>query len=162
MDGAENTFKVHGSDIDNFNIGTKIQLQTQRQSSSIVHPTVLVGLLRGEFLLVKCPVVRNVPFVFYDEEQIVVRAFTGTNIFTFNSTVSRTLLSPPYYMYIAYPVEIKASALRTALKVKVSINGTVEYEDLSNISQSLPIHLNNLSRTGAAIEIKSLLHLTQN
>ena len=142
--------KVGG--IDNLHVGTKIQLQAQRDVASIVHFTTLIGHVSGEFLLVKSPIVRNVPFIFYDAEEVGVHAFAGTTIFTFNSVVTRTLLSPTYYMHLLYPTDVKTLCLRGALRVRVKISGNIEFVDAAKHTCSAAMCLINLSQSGAALE----------
>jgi c-di-GMP-binding flagellar brake protein YcgR len=86
-----------------------------------------------------------------------VRAFTGTTIYSFASTVLRTLLSPLYYMHIEYPQEMQSSALRAELRVKVSTAAELEYTDLTGSKTIKPATLADLSLSGARIHSEELI-----
>ncbi|WP_198599114.1 flagellar brake protein, partial [Escherichia coli] len=73
---------VPGSSLQNFNVGTRMQLRIQRDTGKIEHFSSLIGFVKDEFLMVKCPVARNTPFILHDGEQVLVRAFTGTTIYS--------------------------------------------------------------------------------
>ncbi|MBC7502414.1 MAG: flagellar brake protein [Herminiimonas sp.] len=147
--------------IQNFNIGTRVQLRNQRDEKPVEHFSSLIGLVKDEFLLVKCPIERNAPFVFYDDEEVLVRAFTGTMIYTFTSTVMRTFLSPLYYMHLAYPRMVTRSALRSALRVKVRLPASVEYANAGGVARTVEVNLVNLSLSGAAIEAPEVIPVGQ-
>jgi c-di-GMP-binding flagellar brake protein YcgR len=147
--------------IQNFNIGTRVQLRGQRDNTAVEHFSSLIGLVKDEFLLVKSPVVRNAPFIFLDGEEVLVRAFTGTVIYTFSSTVMRTFLSPLYYMHLAYPRAVTRAALRSALRVRMRLPATVEYVGPPGPAQTVMGTLVNLSLSGAAIETGTAIPVGQ-
>lgn len=155
---------VKGSDaamldsaFENFNVGTRVQLRTQRDTGTVEHFSSLIGFVKGEFLMVKCPVVRNTPFILHDGEQVLVRAFTGTTIHSFPSTVIRTLLSPLYYMHLEYPQEMQSSALRAELRIKVNAPAELEYKDLTGSKAINQATLVDLSLSGARIASEDLI-----
>jgi c-di-GMP-binding flagellar brake protein YcgR len=149
---------VLGSSLQNFNVGTRIQLRMQRDTGTIEHFSSLIGFVKDEFLMVKCPVVRNTPFILHDGEQVLVRAFTGTTIYSFASIVQRTLLSPLYYMHLEYPHAMQSSALRNELRVKVGAPAELEYsEDLTGSKASKPATLVDLSLSGARITSEEVI-----
>lgn len=158
MDSYERSAKVDAEgDLDTLNVGTRIRLETQRNGLPDVQLTTLLGFSKGDFLIVKCPVVRNVPYTYYDSESVLVRAFTGTTIFTFSSFVTRTLLSPMYYMHLAFPESVTTSSLRSSLRVKVEFTGMLTYQDLVGSEQTAPAQFLNLSQSGAAIAVEEAL-----
>ena len=152
---------IVNSAIQTFNVGTKVQLRMQREVGVIEHFSSLIGFVKDEFLLVKAPVAQKTPFVFYDGEQILVRAFTGTTIYSFASTITRVILSPIYYMHLAYPQVIESSALRSALRVKVNLPATVSFDDPTGSNQSAQITLVNLSVSGASIDSEFAIAIGQ-
>lgn len=162
MNSPQQPSKSVDHELNILNVGTRLQLESQRTGSSDAHFTILLGFSKGDFLIVKCPVVRNVPFIYYDAELVLVRAFTGTTIFTFHSLVTRTLLSPMYYMHLAFPDLVTKSSLRSALRIKVDLKGTVVFQDLAGHQQSAQVQLLNLSLTGAALVIGKALSVGQN
>jgi len=154
-DGADAA--VVDASFENFNIGTRVQLHTQRDTGTAEHFSTLIGFVKGEFLMVKCPIVRNTPFIHHEGEQVLVRAFTGTTIYSFGSTVIRTLLSPLYYMHLAYPHEIRSSALRAEFRIKVSAPAALEYKDLTGATAIKQSTLVDLSTSGARITSEELI-----
>ena len=161
-----NSSKEIGTDagaagIHNLYIGTRLQLRTNGDNCVAEQFSTLVGLVRDEFLLVKSPVVRNTPFVYYAGEEIMVRAFTGTIIYGFSATVVRTFLSPLYYMHLSYPRDVTISALRSTLRFRIKLPAILSYKDHEGIARSNPATILNLSISGAAIESSLLLEIGQ-
>ncbi len=144
------------------NVGTRVQLRGLDDPGATEHFSSLIGYVKDEFLLVKLPVLRGSPFIFYDGIQILVRAFTGTTIHTFRSTVTRTLLSPFYYMHLSYPAEVSSAMLRTALRVKVRIAARIEYTPPGKAVVTLPALFVNLSTSGASFECDTVVPVGQN
>ena len=147
--------------IHNLYIGTRVQLRTQCDTGGVEQFSTLIGLVRDEFLLVKSPVLRNTPFIYYAGEKIMVRAFTGTLIYGFSATVVRTFLSPFYYMHLSYPRDVTISALRSAMRFKTKLPAVLSYTDHEGVARSNPATLINLSVSGAAIESSVLLSMEQ-
>jgi c-di-GMP-binding flagellar brake protein YcgR len=155
--GKETGASVSGFSLQNFNVGTRIQLRMQRDTGTIEHFSSLIGFVKDEFLMVKCPMERNTPFILHDGEQVLVRAFTGTTIYSFASTVLRTLLSPLYYMHLAYPQAMQGSALRAELRVKAAAPAELEYTDLTGGKAVKQATLVDLSLSGARIASEELI-----
>ena len=143
------------------NVGTRVQLRGLDDPGATEHFSSLIGYVKDEFLLVKLPVVRGSPVIFYDGIQILVRAFTGTTIYTFRSTVLRTLLSPSYYMHLGYPPEVTGATLRSALRIKVRIAVRIEYTPPGKVAVTLKGFLVNLSTSGASIECDAVVPVGQ-
>jgi c-di-GMP-binding flagellar brake protein YcgR len=150
------------SSLQNFNIGTRVQLHTQRDTGTVEHFSSLIGFVKDEFLMVKCPMVRNTPFIHHDGEQVLVRAFTGTTIYSFDSIVIRTLLSPLYYMHLEYPQAIRSSALRAELRIKVGATAELAYKDLTGGNVINQATLVDLSLSGARIASGELISIGGN
>ncbi len=148
---------VLDSSFQNFNVGTRVQLRTQRDTGTVEHFSSLIGFVKDEFLMVKCPTVRNTPFILHDGEQILVRAFTGTTIYSFASAVIRTLLSPLYYMHLEYPQEMQSTALRAELRVKVNVPVDLEYKDLTGVQAISQAILVDLSLSGVRIASEEVI-----
>jgi c-di-GMP-binding flagellar brake protein YcgR len=141
----------------NFNVGTRMQLRVQRDTGPVEHFSSLIGFVKDEFVMVKSPMVRNIPFTFYDGEPILVRAFTGMKIYSFTSTVVRTVTSPLSYIHLDYPKAIQSSALRSEIRVRTSLSASVAYQDLAGSKKSAQVPLVNLSLSGAAIDCQAPL-----
>jgi c-di-GMP-binding flagellar brake protein YcgR len=139
------------------NVGTRIQVRAVRENGQAEYFSFVVGFVRGEFLLIKSPVLRNTPVVLPDGDIVEVRAFTGTTIFRFKATVVRTLLDPLYCMHVTYPTEVERSSLRSELRVKLTLPSTISYQDESGAMQETQGRIVNLSASGAAIEVNSSL-----
>ncbi|MBC7513859.1 MAG: flagellar brake protein [Herminiimonas sp.] len=142
-------------------VGTRVQLRGLDDPGATEHFSSLIGYVKDEFLLVKLPVVRGSPVIFYDGIQILVRAFTGTTIYTFRATVQRTLLSPSYYMHLSYPSDVASATLRSALRVKVRIPARIEYTPPGKAGVSLQVLLVNLSTSGASIDCDAIVPVGQ-
>ncbi|MGV3743375.1 MAG: flagellar brake protein [Burkholderiaceae bacterium] len=140
------------SEFQNFNVGARLQLRVQRDAGAVEHFSSLIGFVKNEFVMVKLPMVRSMPFAFYDGEPILVRAFTGMKIHSFTSTVLRTFVNPLNYMHLAFPKAIQSSSLRSELRVKTNLSASVTYKDVAGAKKSAQVPLINLSLSGAAID----------
>ena len=142
-------------------VGTRIQVRGIDDAGATDHFSSLIGYVKDEFLLVRLPMVRGAPVIFYDGIQLLVRAFTGTTIHTFRSTVMRTLLSPCYYMHLSYPAELTSATLRTALRVRVRIPVQIAYTPPGKSAATIQGVLANLSISGASIECGQAIAIGQ-
>lgn len=142
-------------------VGTRMQVRALDEVGATEHFSSLIGYVKDEFLLVKLPVVRGSPVVFYDGTKLQVRAFTGTTIHTFGSTVTRTLLNPFRYMHLSYPAEIASATLRTALRVRVRIPVQIDYTPPGKSAATSQGVLANLSISGASMECHEAMTVGQ-
>lgn len=145
--GVEQTSSILSSQI-----GTRLQLFTRRDIKPVQHFSTLIGYLKGEYIICKTPTIDNVSIPFNNGEKVSIRGFTGTNIFSFDTSVIRTFSHPLLYMHLYFPYEIKNVGLRRAARIKVNIPAQISVLHPGEPALILDAWLTNLSLTGAALE----------
>ena len=121
----------------NLQVGARLQMALRHGSQQLVYYTELIGYADGEYLIVKTPVENGLTVQMQVEELVVLRIFSGMNVFTFNCNVKTIFRSPHFYIHLSFPTDIKAKALRSAIRAKVD----------------LPVQINGISRAGVITDI---------
>jgi c-di-GMP-binding flagellar brake protein YcgR len=141
-------FRRYDFDAMHLQVGSRLQLTLFHGTKPAQYFTTLIGYVKDEYLLVKIPLVNGVPVTLLDGERLTVRAFSGTNVCTFFSTVERLFLKPLYYVHLAFPQIIEGAPLRQAMRIKVNIPArAIPHEGLE-----VPARISNLSVAGALLE----------
>lgn len=122
-------------------VGMRLQLCVTRGGIPEQHITTLVGYLAGRYVLVTVPFAHDMTALIDPGEEVEIRAFSGTHVFTFRATVDTLLRSPYYYMHLSYPKRVLGRQLRSAVRVPVTLPaqatpaaGTPQEAKLTNIS----------------------------
>lgn len=149
--GEPGNAQRHDFESMNLQIGTRLQLFTHRHIKPAQHFSMLIGYVKDEYLLVKMPFDNGTHVNLLDGEKVTVRAFSGTSICSFASTVLRTFLHPFFYVHLAFPQMIESTSLRRAMRVKVNLRGQVK-ETQSGGASAVDVVVSNLSVAGALLE----------
>lgn len=121
----------------NLQVGTRVQMSLRQGAQQLVYYTELIGYLEGEYLIVKTPVENGLTVRMQVDEQVILRIFSGLNVFTFNCNVKTIFRSPHFYVHLSFPNDIKIKALRSAIRARVD----------------LPVQINGVSRAGVITDI---------
>ncbi|HYD79967.1 MAG TPA: flagellar brake protein [Paucimonas sp.] len=146
-------FRRYDFDSMHLQVGSRLQLTLYHGTKPAQYFTSLIGYVKDEYLLVKIPFDNGLPVSLLDGERLTVRAFSGTNVCTFFSTVERLFLKPLYYVHLAFPQMIEGTPLRQALRVKVNIPATLT----SPTGGEASVVISNLSVAGALLEAEQEL-----
>ena len=119
-------------------VGARLQIMLKRGSRQLIYYTSLIGYVSGEYLLMKIPFEHGLSVPMRAGEHVTLRVFSGMNVFAFVCNVESVFLSPRFYMHLSFPAEIKVTALRKAIRVKVDlpvqIKGAAEHGIITDIS----------------------------
>ena len=119
-------------------VGTRLQIMLKRGARQVIYYTTLIGYVSGEYLLMKIPFEHGLSVPILAGEHVTLRVFSGMNVFTFVCTLESVYLSPRFYMHLTFPVEIQATALRKAVRVRVDlpvqIKGATQGGSITDIS----------------------------
>lgn len=119
-------------------VGARLQIMLKRGAQQVIHYTSLIGYVSGEYLLMKIPFEHGLSVQLQAGERVTLRVFSGMNVFTFVCKVEAVFHGPRFYMHLTYPAEIKTTALRKAVRVKVDlpvqIKGAPESGSITDIS----------------------------
>lgn len=105
-------------------IGDRLQLELNADGAHNQYFTLLIGYVPGHSVLVRTPLVQNLPVPVREGEAALVRTFSGRHASTFETTVLRASRSPFPYLHLSYPQTVKQALIRGALRVRVSLPGT--------------------------------------
>lgn len=134
----------------NLQVGARLQMALQHGSTQSIYYTELIGYVDGEYLILKTPFENGLSVQMQVDEQVTLRILSGVDVFTLTCRIKNIFRAPHYYMHLSFPTDIKAIALRGAVRVKVhlpvQVNGGAGAGVISDISV-----------TGAAIIVDSAL-----
>jgi c-di-GMP-binding flagellar brake protein YcgR len=136
----------------NLRIGARLQLSTERTSPPRHYFAPLIGYLAGEAVLVRTPMENGLSVPFQEGEQLSVRVFSGVQVYSFKTSVNRTLSSPFPCLYLAFPRTVIGTPLRKAIRVKVDIPVQATRSGAGEAPKTDTGSLTNLSVTGGRIE----------
>ena len=137
--------------------GERLQLELVADSSRSHHYTTLIGFVPGHSVLIRTPLMQNLPIPVPEGADVLVRAFSGRHAYTVESRVDRVCRSPYPYMHLAYPAQVQQTLIRGALRVRIALPGvassTVEQAD----APPRAVVLSDLSVSGAQLETEQSL-----
>ena len=137
--------------------GERLQLELVADSSRSHYYTTLIGFVPGHSVLIRTPLMQNLPIPVPEGADVLVRAFSGRHAYTVESRVDRVCRSPYPYMHLAYPAQVQQTLIRGALRVRIALPGvassTVEQAD----GPPRAVVLSDLSVSGAQLETEQSL-----
>ncbi len=133
-------------------VGTRLQLIGARRSGEAPCFTMLIGYVRNEYLLLQLPRENGMTVNYIPDDELTVRVFSGTSVFTFPVQVKRVLLAPLFQLYLSFPTTIESTALRASIRIKVEIAASVTLTGQAAGEAPIATVITNLSRNGALIE----------
>jgi c-di-GMP-binding flagellar brake protein YcgR len=136
-------------------IGERLQLELVTGNARSHYYTTLIGYVPGHSVLIRTPLVQNLPVPVPEGAVVLVRAFSGRHAFTLESRVERVCRSPYPYIHLAYPAQVQQTLIRGALRVSVALPGTVSGPNDEADDQPLPVVITDLSVSGAQLETQT-------
>ena len=132
--------------------GERLQLELVANGSRNQYYTTLIGFVPGHSVLVRTPLVQNLPIPVPEGVNVVVRAFSGRHAFTLESRIDRVCRLPYPYMHLAYPGQVQQTLIRGALRVRIALPGTVFSPTEPTDAPPRAVVLSDLSASGAQLE----------
>lgn len=132
-------------------VGHRLQLSVVRDVKPIQYFSTLIGYIRNEYMILKAPTVARGIIPLREGDKISVRVFSGVSVCTFDVVVNRIFPAPLFYMHVSFPDAIFGIGLRTAMRVKVDLPGTLSKPQAPDISD-IQVLIENISVGGALIE----------
>ena len=140
-----------------FNVGERLLMELVADSSRHVYYTTLIGFVPGHSVLIRTPMVQNLPVPVPEGAVVLVRAFSGRHAFTLESRIERVCRSPYPYIHIAYPAQVQQTLIRGALRVRVALPGTVSNPNEKADYAPCAVVISDLSVLGAQLETQTSL-----
>ncbi len=128
----------------NLQVGMRLQMALQHGSKKPIFYTELIGYVDGEYLIVKTSFENGLSVQMQVDEPVTLRILSGVDVFTLTCKVKTIFRGPHYYMHLSFPTDIKAIALRGAVRAKVNLTVNVNGVDGAGV-------ISDISVTGAAI-----------
>lgn len=128
-------------------IGQRLEFQLTPTS---LHPrlyTHLIGYEPGQSVLVATPRQGPLPVDVHEGQGLVLRAFSGTRAYAFETQVQRICISPFLYLHLAYPGEVQYLQIRKEARLPVRLLAEVEVDGHSH-----PALILDLGMGGALLE----------
>ena len=138
-------------------VGERLQLELVDDSSRNHYYTTLIGFVPGHSVLIRTPLLQNLPIPVPEGAKVLVRAFSGRHAFTLESRIDRVCRSPYPYMHLAYPVQVQQTLIRGALRVRIALPGTAASSKDVADAAPLTVVLSDLSVSGAQLETEQNL-----
>ncbi len=128
-------------------IGQRLAFQL---APTALHPrlyTHLIGYEPGQSVLVATPRQDNLPVNVHEGQAVVVRAFSGTRLFAFETQIQRICIAPFLYLHLAYPGEVQSLQIRWDARLPVRLLAEVQVGE-----QWQPALVLDLGMGGAQLE----------
>ena len=138
-------------------VGERLQLELGTDPARNHYYTTLIGFVPGHSILVRTPLVQNLPIPVPEGVSVLVRAFSGRHAFTLESRVDRVCRSPYPYMHLAYPSQVQQTLIRGALRVRIALPGVVFNSTQADDASPHTVLLSDLSVSGAQLETQASL-----
>lgn len=135
-------------------VESRVQLLVSREGQPFGHFSTLVGYVRDEYLLVRVPYANGLPIVLYEGETVSVRVFSGVDVHVFDVEVTHLWNLQLGCVQLAFPRDIRTTALRREIRVKVALPARVHADGAGTVVEAT---LRNISVAGALIETRQPL-----
>ena len=133
--------------------GDRLQIEPPAVHGQERQLVKFIGSLKGVSVLVTTPVAGGLPMPLREGEKLVVRAFSGQNIFGFITFVERVCKIPFNYLHLTYPEQVSGKMLRKSPRIRTRIITRVQNHTAADCGNGgLAGVISNLSATGAAVD----------
>ena len=138
-------------------VGERLQLELGTDTARDHYYTTLIGFVPGHSILVRTPLVQNLPIPVPEGASVLVRAFSGCHAFTLESRVDRVCRSTYPYVHLAYPAKVQQTLIRGALRVRIALPGVALKSTQAADASPHTVLLSDLSVSGAQLETQASL-----
>jgi len=108
----------------------------------------LIGFLNKKSVLVSHPKHEDKLTFIKEGQSFLVRGFSGTKTYEFNSNVISVNLTPYPYLHLTYPAQVKTTSMRGAVRIKIKLVCAIE---LKVTGQKISAIVEDMSISGARI-----------
>jgi len=116
---------VHGSGMLNVGIGTRMQFQLSGQEAKFKGTGVMIGMVPGEFLIIRVPAIPGILSRLGEGDPIVVRYVYAGNVYGFTTTILTSIRKPSLIILVSYPDVIETLNLRKTRRMECCFPATV-------------------------------------
>jgi c-di-GMP-binding flagellar brake protein YcgR len=157
-DGREEAWRTIPFESLQLGLGTPLQLQRLDQVEDVTYATKLLGMIRGRSLIVAAPAPDGKLVVLRQGQPLLVRAFSGTDVFAFCATALSVRCSPDPYVHLSYPTTVDGTRVRREKRAKVGLIASATLgQQADGHPLSRPVAVTDLSAGGAALRTREVL-----
>jgi hypothetical protein len=149
---AQSKISICSFEATQLHVGERLQLELGADGARIHYYTTLIGFVPGHSILIRTPLVQNLPVPIPEGASVVVRAFSGRHAYTLESRVDRVCRSPYPYIHLTYPAQVQQTLIRGALRVRVALPGVASDPSDADNATARAVVLSDLSVSGAQLE----------
>ncbi len=129
------------------NIGDAVQLQDFSSDKNRVY-VKLIGFFGKRSVLVSHPKHEDKLTFVKEGQSYLVRGFSGTKTYEFNSNVISVSLTPYPYLHLTYPAQVKTTNMRGAVRINIKLVCSIEVRESG---QKVSAIVEDMSISGARI-----------
>ena len=135
----------------------RLQLEPPSPLNNERFTVKVFGYLKGGSILVTAPIAANgLPIILNENDKVVMRSFSGQNVFAFVCTVQRVVKLPYLYIHLSFPSSIEGIKIRNAPRVKTNIIATVVNSNRDESAQTAAI-MSDICANGVSLMSKQSL-----
>jgi c-di-GMP-binding flagellar brake protein YcgR len=135
----------------------RLQLEPPPQLSKERLVVKVIGFMRGLSLLVTTPLMANGQRLqLLENEQVIMRSFSGKNAFAFACNIVKVNKIPFDYLHLSFPDNIQGLAIRKTARVKTRIIAAVQNNE-SDATEQMSAIISDISATGLSLDAKKPL-----
>ncbi len=138
-------------------IGDRLQIQPPAQLTQERFTVRLIGYLDGQTLLVTPPYANGLRLPLQENENVVIRYFSGQNAFGFSTTIEKIQKLPFEYFHLSFPQTVKGMIIRKAPRVKTRVISSVTNPGEQAGPPPKSALIANISATGALVDSRQPL-----
>jgi len=129
-------------------VGDQVSLEPRHRIAGGRATVKVLGWLEGVSLMVTIPQNTAGRVFLQEDEQVLMRAFTGKSAFAFRTAVLRAAYQPFQYLHIGFPVEVERVQIRNSFRFRVNLPASIVLAG----KRGRPGSIVNIGTTGALIE----------
>jgi hypothetical protein len=134
--------------------GEILQIHSALEVAGDFMPAVLLGYFKNHTIIVTNPIVDGVLVPIKDGDPFNIKAFSGTNLFSFRTKVVKAYSTPYAHLHLEYPKLVHATKIRKTLRSTVNLLATLI--DV-HTQASIPVVIKDLSAGGARLILPNKL-----
>lgn len=131
-------------------VGDPFQIQISTSFGDERYSVKLLGFLPNKSVMVGAPEFEGHLVLCRENQNVIVRSFSGTAAYGFTSSITKVCNSPISYLHLAYPKFVQKVSVRESARISFNIIGTVTNLKTGENSPGLPVSVVDVSTTGAA------------
>lgn len=133
-------------------IGDSLQLDCGMPLKSQKTYVKLVGYLKDRSIVVTTPTVGGRRLELVENDNVLVRGFSGTNAYAFRASVIRVSRLPFDYVHLSFPDTVFGRPVRRSQRVKTELDADL-HAGSPDQAEPIRVRIENLSALGALVSM---------